>query len=160
MADLTQHGTDEGWFYLATVFEALLATGGELGDGAASPDGTGSAARARRGLVLRARQPVCRLCRRPAAAQASLAASMGRAGMHWIAPWPGVSSSACRPNCPAGSVGTRQSLAAAIYTEGFYNRKQWHSALGYLSPDEFGQEVRRARRVTSPSDVLATARSG
>jgi transposase InsO family protein len=47
---------------------------------------------------------------------------------------------------------TRRSLTTAIFSfiEGFYNRKRRHSALGYLSPDEYERKMAGSRPMTEP----------
>jgi transposase InsO family protein len=150
VADLTQHPTEEGWLYLATVIDAFSrrVVGWSMGE------------RAQDTLVVEAlNMAIAR--RKPASGlihhsdrgsqytslgftqrlrETGILGSMGRAGSAF-------------DNALAESFyatlqtelldrrrwQTRAELKLAIfeYIEGFYNRRRRHSALGYLSPEEF-----------------------
>jgi transposase InsO family protein len=173
VADLTQHGTGEGWLYLATVLDAFSrrVVGWAMGP------------RAQTELVVAALDMAI-WNRRPEPGvvdhsdhgsqytavaftqrlqQAGLAASMGSVGDALDnALAESVFASLQTELLDRGRWATRQSLATAIfsYIEGFYNRTRRHPALGYLSPEEFEQEARRAWRNTAPDKLSATACSG
>ncbi|WP_324717959.1 IS3 family transposase [Carboxydochorda subterranea] len=150
VADLTQHPTDEGWLYLATVLDAFSrrVVGWAMAERATAElviDALDMAVwnRRPRGELVHhsdhgARYPSLAFSRRLEAA--GILDSMGSVGdaldnavaesffatlqteLLNRAPWP-----------------TRQALKTAVfeYIEAFYNRRRRHSALGYLSPEDF-----------------------
>jgi len=172
VADLTQHGTDEGWLYLATVLDAFSrrVVGWAMDD------------RAKTDLVVEAldmavwnRRPgrgvihhsdhgsqYTALAFTERLKQAGLVGSMGSVG-DALDNAPAESFFATLQNelLDRSHWATRQSLATAIfsYIEGFYNRKRRHSALGHLSPEQFERKVSRAERITSPTQLSAIASS-
>lgn len=163
VADLTQHMTAEGWLYLATVLDAFSRR----------VVGWAMDARAETDLVVSALNMAVR-SRRPGEGvvhhsdhgaqytavtftnrlkEAGLVGSMGTVGD-------------ALDNAPAESFyatlqtellnrsrwPTRRSLTTAIFSfiEGFYNRKRRHSALGYLSPDEYERKMAGSHPTTEP----------
>jgi transposase InsO family protein len=163
VADLTQHMTGEGWLYLATVLDAFSRR----------VVGWAMDTRAETELVVSALNMAVR-SRRPGGGvihhsdhgaqytsvtftkrltEAGLVGSMGTVGD-------------ALDNAPAESFyatlqtellnrsrwPTRRSLTTAIFSfiEGFYNRKRRHSALGYLSPDEYERKMAGSHPTTEP----------
>jgi len=158
VADLTQHGTGEGWLYLATVLDAYSR----------KVVGWAMDARAKTDLVLRAvnmavwqRRPTQGLIHHSdhgsqytavtftnRLEQAGILGSMGTVGDALDnAMAESFFASLQTELFDRGRWPTRKILASAIfsYIETFYNRKRRHSALGYRSPDEY-------ERLTANSD--------
>ena len=170
VADLTQHATAEGWLYLATVLDAYSRriVGWSMGD------------RAQAGLVMDALNMAI-WQRRPGQGlvhhsdhgaqytsltftkrleEAGILGSMGTVGD-------------ALDNAMAESFfatlqvelldrnrwPTRKALASAIFTyiEVFYNRRRRHSALGYLSPDEYERKTANSVQRSRPEGHEAVA---
>jgi transposase InsO family protein len=150
VADLTQHSTGEGWLYLATVLDAYSR----------KVVGWAMDARAKTDLVLRAvnmavwqRRPTQSLIHHSdhgsqytavtftnRLEQAGILGSMGTVGDALDnAMAESFFASLQTELLDRDHWPTRQGLATAIfgYIEGFYNRKRRHSALGYVSPDDY-----------------------
>jgi len=150
VADLTQHATDEGWLYLATVLDVYSR----------KVVGWAMDARAKANLVLDAlnmaiwqRRPgrglihhsdhgvqYTALAFSQRLEQAGVLGSMGTVGDALDnAMAESFFATLQTELLDRGRWPTRQILASAIfsYIETFYNRKRRHSALGYRSPDEY-----------------------
>ena len=171
VADLTQHSTGEGWLYLATVLDAYSR----------KVVGWAMDARAKTDLVLRAvnmavwqRRPTQSLIHHSdhgsqytavtftnRLEQAGILGSMGTVGDALDnAMAESFFASLQTELLDRDHWPTRQGLATAIfgYIEGFYNRKRRHSALGYVSPDDYERIMANSqqRQESVQSRVVAT----
>ncbi|EKP95542.1 transposase [Thermaerobacter subterraneus DSM 13965] len=168
VADLTQHRTEEGWLYLATVVDGFsrAVVGWAMGDRPVAElvvDAVTMAVRRRRpgpGLIHHsdhgAQYTSLAFTRRLEAL--GIAGSMGSVGD-------------ALDNAVAESFyatlqtelldrqtwASRDQLRMAIfeYVEGFYNRRRRHSALGYLSPDEYEERWKQERKVQPQEGIVA-----
>ena len=150
VADLTQHRTDEGWLYLATVLDACTR----------KIAGWAMGAHAKADLVLGALNMAIRHCRPHKGLihhsdhgsqytslaftrrleEAGIRGSMGTVGDALDnAMAESFFATLQTELLDRGRWPTRQTLMTEIFTyiQAFYNRKRRHSALGYLSPEEY-----------------------
>lgn len=163
VADLTQHMTGEGWLYLATVLDVFSRR----------IVGWAMDARAQTELVLDALNMAV-WNRRPGEGvihhsdhgsqytslaftnrlkQAGLVGSMGTVGDALDnAPAESFYATLQTELLNRGRWPTRRSLTTAIFSfiEGFYNRNRRHSALGYLSPDEYERKMAGSHPTNEP----------
>jgi len=163
VADLTQHMTGEGWLYLATVLDVFSRR----------IVGWAMDARAQTELVLDALNMAV-WNRRPGEGvihhsdhgsqytslaftnrlkQAGLVGSMGTVGDALDnAPAESFNATLQTELLNRGRWPTRSSLTTAIFSfiEGFYNRKRRHSALGYLSPDDYERKIAGSHPTNEP----------
>ncbi len=163
VADLTQHGTDEGWMYLAAVLDVFSrrVVGWAMG------------ARAETELVLRALDmAVWNRGPKPGVVHHSdhggqytslafttrlretvIVGSMGTAGDAYDnAVAESFFATLQTELLDRGRWPTRRALMTEIfsYIEGFYNRTRRHSTLGYLSPKDYEETALNSKRVTEP----------
>lgn len=150
LADLTQIRTAEGWLYLATELD--LFSRRVVGWAMAASRSSDLVERALE-MAFRQRRPAAGLVHHSDRGGEYMADSFQRLLGRWDAQ-PSMSRAGhCEDNAPMeafiatlkGEVIYRQTWdsRAAVrralfpYIEGFYNRTRRHSALGYLSPDDF-----------------------
>lgn len=163
VADLTQHMTGEGWLYLATVLDAFSRrVVGWAMDARAETDLVVSALN----MAVRSRRPsegvihhsdhgaqYTSLAFTKRLQEAGLVGSMGTVGDALDnSPAESFYATLQTELLNRGQWPTRRSLTTAIFSfiEGFYNRKRRHSALGYLSPDEYERKMAGLHPTTEP----------
>jgi len=158
VADLTQHGTDEGWLYLATVMDVFFASGGGVGHGR-SCYGRPGAGRPQHGhpepsAGNRAHSPLDHGVQYTSLAftrrlkEAGITGSMGTVGDALDnAVAESFFASLQTELLDRRHWPTRAALSLALfeYIEVFYNRHRRHSTLGYLTPEEFERRWREGR---------------
>lgn len=153
VADITQHGTREGWLYVAGVIDVFsrMVVGWSMGERATSTlvvDALNMAVRVRApkpGLIHHSDQGAQYTSFRYGSRlnQAGILGSMGTAGDAYDNAlsesfWASLQTELL----DRYTWRTRAELRSAVfqYIEIFYNRQRLHSALGYLSPLEFEQK--------------------
>ncbi|MEW6546782.1 MAG: IS3 family transposase [Bacillota bacterium] len=155
VADLTQHGTDEGWLYLATVMDVFSrrVVGWAMGDRPAVDlvlDALNMAIRNRRpagGLIHHSDHGVqyTSLAFTRRLREAGITGSMGTVGDALDnAVAESFFASLQTELLDRRHWPTRAALSLALfeYIEVFYNRHRRHSTLGYLTPEEFERRWR------------------
>lgn len=150
VADITQHATDEGWLYFATVIDAFSrkVVGWSMGERPVADLVVGAVnmavwnRRPENGLIHHSdhgsQYTSLTFTRR--LQEAGIFGSMGSVGDALDnAVAESFFATLKTELLDRSTWATRQMLQSAIfeYIEGFYNRRRRHSALGYLSPAEF-----------------------
>ncbi|HEY8341488.1 MAG TPA: IS3 family transposase [Calditerricola sp.] len=168
VTDLTQHRTEEGWLYLATVVDAFsrAVVGWAMGDRPVAElvvDAVTMAVRRRRpgpGLIHHsdhgAQYTSLAFTRRLEAL--GIAGSMGSVGDTLDnAVAESFYATLQTELLDRQTWASRDQLRIAIfeYVEGFYNRRRRHSALGYLSPYEYEERWKQERKVQLQEGVVA-----
>jgi len=168
VADLTQHRTEEGWLYLATVADAFsrAVVGWAMGERPVAElvvDAVTMAVRRRRpkpGLIHHSEhgaQYTSLPFTRPLEAL-GIVGSMGSVGDALDnAVAESFYATLQRELLDRQAWTTRQQLRTAIfaYVEGFYNRRRRHSSPGYLSPREYEERWIQVRKVQHRGGVVA-----
>ncbi|QIA27781.1 IS3 family transposase [Thermaerobacter sp. PB12/4term] len=168
VADLTQHRTEEGWLYLATVVDAFsrAVVGWAMGNRPVAElvvDAVTMAVRRRRpgpGLIHHSDHGVqyTSLAFTRRLEVLGIAGSMGSVGDALDnAMAESFYATLQRELLDRQAWATRDQLRMAIfeYVEGFYNRRRRHSALGYLSPYEYEERWIQERKAQPQEGVVA-----